>query len=59
MSLLQQQSPPLVQVSVNANDAIFEAVNLIRSARTQMEMLTNTINERFNETSIDVKIFNI
>lgn len=44
----------LVDVSVNADEAVIEAVNLIRSARIQMETLTNTINERINITTADV-----
>lgn len=49
-----RQTTPLLSLNINTNELIFETINLIHSARLQMELLTNTINERFNQTSKDV-----
>lgn len=45
---------PIVEIQVHVDDVVEEAVKLLQSARIQMELLTNNVNDHVNISLSDV-----
>jgi hypothetical protein len=46
---------PVIELNLNVEEAMIEAVDLLRSIRVQLEGITGTVNDRLNRTFSDVR----
>ena len=47
---------PVIELNLNVEDAMIEAVDLLRTIRVQLEAITGTVNDRLNRTFSDVSL---